>query len=71
MCNFVLAQVITLRVLRVFGHFQVIVMYSSTIIEYKNKKRSLLENFHIYTYILFTFYVSKYTHCIPIYKEVF
>ena len=32
---------------------------------------SLLENFHIYRYIVFTFYVSKYTLCIPIYMEVF
>ena len=32
---------------------------------------TLLENFYIYRYIVFTFYVSKYTLCIPIYMEVF
>ena len=30
----------------------------------------LLENFHIYSYIVLTFCVSKYTHCIPIYGSV-
>ena len=36
-----------------------------------SRDATLLSNFHVYRYIVFTFNDSKYTHCIPIYMEVF
>ena len=42
-----------------------------TVYKRLTRSRTLLENFHVYRDIVFTFYVSKYTHCIPIYMEVF